>query len=692
MGALTAPVKIRSSMAVDAAIVAYALWTITCHAVMLAHGNTIVLAWATMAVFLAGVLAVLGESVRRARVGSQGAERTPAESVASLPEAPRSHEQLLLAGLAAAVMAVWLWKHDPLLQWRVVLAYLLFAAAVCVRDTPQRLADESHAPRLQELGLWAVSLGSGLLSVWVHRWRNDDCYYVNLAVTTVDLPRQALLSLQTIHAPIATAPGANLVFTPYRIHSFEALGGLISFVTGIEPIRVLHIGMAGVAGALVPLALARLFRLLDRERWFYMLLAAMCLYLLDASGDRGFPNQGIVRMFTGKSVMLSVAVPLIVRHAIAVGQGPSLRRLALLASAQIAAIGLSSTALWLAPVAAMLGVLVPLRFELRSLRTIGAGLCSCLYVVAIALWVRSQLMANGSSEGGGAAAVAVTAAHFAPRMGLLLSSFEQNLGNARVTFYYLSLLLFSIPICRSLLGRRYLVVFCLALVLLLMNPYLANFLRYNVFGRYTGQRAFWVAPVPAAVAMTFTAAIATHAKWLRRATGIAAMCLGLWIFFSTVPSSYVLSRANNVIFQWPPRPKVPRDAFAMVREITALLPSGAVVLAPELVSWYLPTVQRHPFPLLANTKYLRTSWTDEHRRAWLVRFVSRHETKFGGEEAKRFASGLATYDVAGIVLGQRAMRTKGLTALIKKSGYDRVQAVRGYQLWIHRQPKLGHGR
>jgi len=210
--ALSAPTKPWSNLAVDGAIVAYALWTVTCHAVMLARGDTYALAWAAACV---GVVSTLGAAIWCSRNLRPGG--TPSVSIAAaapIEEAPRSVEQLLLGTLAAGVIAIWLWKDDPLLQWRVVLAYLLIAAVLCLRDSPPRFIEDLHGPRLRELALWAMSLGCGLLSLWMHRWRNDDCYYVNLAVTTVDLPHEALLSLHTIHAPIANAVDSNLVFPP----------------------------------------------------------------------------------------------------------------------------------------------------------------------------------------------------------------------------------------------------------------------------------------------------------------------------------------------------------------------------------------------------------------------------------------------------------------------------------------------
>ena len=338
--------------------------------------------------------------------------------------------------------------------------------------------------RWQELALWALALGCGWLAMYAHRWRNDDCYYVNLAVTIADLPNASLLSVHTIHPPIGS--NHELVFPPYRIHTFEALGGLISHLTGIEAIRVLHIGMAVASGALHPTCLRAPVRLLDAQRWFFMVIAVMCMYLVDGSGDRGFANQGIVRVFTGKSVMLSVAAPLIVRHALALGLSPRLATCGMLFACQIAAIGLSSTALWLAPAIALLAVGSTLRKSLDWLRGLGLGFVSCGYVIGIALWVRSQVM-TGGTRGEMSRALAVSSGGSHARFDLLASSFTQNIGDQDTVVFFLSLLLFAIPLARTSLARRYLVTASLALALVLMHPYFANFLRHNVFGSSPGK-------------------------------------------------------------------------------------------------------------------------------------------------------------------------------------------------------------
>jgi hypothetical protein len=592
-----------------------------------------------------------------------------------------------IAVLAVALVVTWFVLHDPLAQWMAACAFMLVAFVLFVQRPRAPSTAQLKVARWQELALWAIAGLCCFLALYGHRWRNDDCYYINIAVGIADLPDRPILLFNDTHGPVPGRPDANRLFPPYRVHSFEALGGMISFLSGIEAIRVVHLGLAGASALLIPLAAARLFRLLDPQRWFWMLLAFMCVQLFEGSSGLGYGSQGIVRMFTGKSVLVSVGVPLLVAHGIAFGLHPSARRLAMLTAAQIAAIGLTSTSLWLAPVGAMLAVAVPLRLDLRSLRTVALALLSCLYVIGMALWIRASIFGGGDpGSGGPTAAAAVTttiASHLSLRFDLLWSAFRRMFQEPQVAEVYLSLLVLAIPLARTSLSRRYLIVFCLALLVLLMNPYFANWLRHNVFGRYTGQRTMWLAPVPAAVAIAFAAVMPPLRMLWLRAGGAMVMAACLYIFFSTVPTRAAYSEANGVQMHWPPEPKVPTRAFELAKVMRQELPPRAYVLAPEVVSWYLPTIHNHPYPVLANSKYLSAPRKDELRRKKLVGWVSGRYKKKGlwSDKRRRFIAGLNRYAVSGVVLNGRGASTPGMIAALKAAGFERSTGVRGYRFY-----------
>jgi hypothetical protein len=586
------------------------------------------------------------------------------------------------------VLGVWLLSRDLLALWYALAAYALVVFALELRAPPPPISptDDTSA-RWQEWVVWGASLLFAFLALYAHRWRNDDCYYVNLAVTTADQPWLPLLSTHTVHLAPQGFADANAVFPPYRVHSFEALGGLLAFATGFEAINVMHIGMTAVAAFLMPLAYARLFRLLDPERFVWMLLVVVLFFTFEGSGDRGFSNQAFVRAFTGKSVMLNVAVPALACYGIALGRQPSLRALLLFTAAEISAIGLSSTALWLGPMVGMVAVAVPLALRVRSVRTLLLGLLGCAYVIALALWIRGQMIHAAADEELAHNAVAIVTRRFVPKFEMLDRAFHQNMGPASMATLYVAMMVLAVPLCRTALARRYLAFFYLVLVLLLTNPYLISFLAHNVLGPSTAPRAMWFAPMPAAVAIVFTAVIpSVRAGFERRAFGVGAMLVAVTLLLVIAPTRYVLSSRNNVEYHWPPRPKVPSGAFKLVLRLRKMLPENAIVLAPPIVSWYLPTVRNHPYPLLANAKYMRSSPRDEGSRKELVKALARVGKGSDRKAIKRLVRGMSEYDVDAVVLNRRSVASD-VKAALRKAGYRHSKQPSQYDLWVRRRGK-----
>ncbi len=694
---LMRPTTLWSSKILDAVVLAYAAFTVCSQAVTFSGGTPRTLARLTVALGVAGVVTAVALAVRRWRRSTPPGAAAPADDSPAAIDADADADanpkdegfdrrRLLLLGLGLVLLGLWLTLKSPLVLWLGILAYLTLGYADSLRGTPQVPPEPREGARSSELLLFALAALCSFLALYAHRYRNDDCYYLNLAVTLVDAPDAPLLTENSIHAPLPDKPNSNAVFVPYRVHAWESLGGTLGLLLGIEPMRVIHLGMAGLAAALIPLALARLFRLLDPRRWAFMLIAAMGLYLFEGSSGLGFASQGIVRAFTGKSVLLSVLVPLLVHHAITLSARPSRAAFVRLLGAQIAAVGLSSTALWLAPVTTMLATAVPLAPRLRSWRPIALGLLSCSYVVGLGLVIRAQLMGRGAAANAGATEAAVTVKKAGDlqraRFDLVQKGLEQAFEHPRVIIVFVAMLLLAVAVARTRLAQRYVALFCGALALLFMNPYFANFVRHNVTGEFTGQRAMWLAPVPTALALVFASLLPVGAPRAMRYARTAAAGLALAAFLAFVPTRYLFSRDNMVRWSWPPGPKVPQPAFSVVLKLRKQLHVGDVVLAPELVSWYLPTLTHHPYPLLANAKYLAAPKKEDRRRERLVDVVTKHKKKLDAKTRKSLVRAVREDGLDAVVATGRAARTPGLAQTLAELGFRRAAGYRGYLVWL----------
>ena len=266
---MTATVRPFSDSIIDVTIAAYAVWTACCHAVMLARGNVYTLTWVTLAVALAALATGVFVARRHRQRGgpppvvAEGAVPAPAPPVAIAPAAdagaPSGRSTLILFALAACVIVPYALFGEPLRLWESSLVYALIACVMALGTAPPASAQAQVQSRgatvlWQEVALYALALLCGFLALYAHRWRNDDCYYINLAVSMVDRPDLPLLAYNSIHAPMPELPSAAAVFVPYRVHSFEALGGFIAHLTGLEAISVIHLGLGGASATLIPLA------------------------------------------------------------------------------------------------------------------------------------------------------------------------------------------------------------------------------------------------------------------------------------------------------------------------------------------------------------------------------------------------------------------------------------------------------
>jgi hypothetical protein len=383
-----------SSLICDAACLAFAGWTLICNAVVWLGGRTIHLALAAAAALIA-LAAGLVWARRRGRLGAWRAlfEDPP---LAGSDEAPARATDLRLEpwaraiafALGAGIAATFWIRHDVRELCALALGYFVLAYLLVVRTSPR--PTEPPERGVFEWLLAGIALAHGLLTLSAHVPDPDDALYVNMAISLVDFADRPLLSTDTIHGIV----GAPFKLPVYRLQSLELLSGLLDYLTGLPAIYGYHLVLPAIAGCMVPLAVARLFRLLDPRRWVWAALVTVLLLVFDAgAGPGSYFRFGFVRLFQGKAVFASALVPLIAAYGIRFGLRPSLGAFVLLAAGQIAALGMTVTALWAAPIVAVLGVVCALAPRLSSLRTLALALGSSSYVLGWGLGLLLQARA-----------------------------------------------------------------------------------------------------------------------------------------------------------------------------------------------------------------------------------------------------------------------------------------------------------
>ena len=548
----------------DGACVAFAAWTVLCHAVVLLSGTPVQLGWAVLscALIATAALAYAWRSGKLASLRSalfvlagdraiEGATDTNGARETSV----RTRAIFFVAGCAIA--ARFYVKGDLRELWMLALAYFV-ASLVAIANAPRPLSPPGPS-RAREAVLWLTGGACAAFTLGLHAPDTDDSFYGNVAVSVVDFPQTPLLAFDTLHG----IAGAPLKMVAYKAASIELLSGFISKLTGIETLQVYHLIVPAIAALFVPLALARLFRPLAGERWLWAVLATVIVLAFDVGGGRGsFSAFAFPRLFQGKAMFVSIFGPLLIAHGLRFGLAPSAGRFALLAAAQIAAVGVSVTAFWAGPVLAMLGVLAGLGQARSAWKPALAAVAASGYVLALGLFI---VLMNRS----GAAGPSVGAGDVAPSgdPDLMPGAYAMVLGQGPHLAASIAVALIAWPLCQSALARRFAVLAPLLFFAGAGNPLLT---RYVVAATTSAifWRVLWLLPIPMLAGLAASSLIGRGRTPLALArVPLVGLALALFVGFTTPDK--VLSRNT---LEWP-RPKVDPDALRVARAVVKAFPA-----------------------------------------------------------------------------------------------------------------------
>ncbi len=667
---------------VDAVITAYGLWTIV-------STLTTVSGASARAGLTAGSLLMLGLAVLaalprvRARwLPSYLADVRQADALAPFVPSVRLRAGLLLASVAAA--ALWLLTRAPLLAWLSALFVCAAFVVAGLRLAPNAAEAGSSPPPLSRAQLYAVhglALACALLTLSCVRPRTDDPFYINMSVGIADHPERPLLAVATMHGPVTDRLPQQTMFVPYRVHSFESLGGYLSYLTGIDAIAVVHFGLATFFGWFAVLALARLFRIAAPRHWLLALVATLVYYFVEGSAGRGFANQAFVRMFHGKAAMLTALVPLILAYGIRYGTRPSRWRFALLSLAQICAMGLTSTAIWLAPMLAMIAVLAATDSPRRFVVAGAQSALSSGYVLAMGLWVRAQISADSRHAIAEAVSTNGHASFTEIAFGRLGGAIVQALGEPRTALTLLCAVALACALAERAVVCRMLGALGLVLVAFLANPWLLDFVASSITGSLTYERVFWLLPVPVAFGLCASGMAGQLEGRLgpSRATAAAALASGALLLVAT--QRFVLSEANGTTLRFPPVLKTSERLRTVAEAACRLAPEGRTILASEAISRQIAMQHHCGHPLIAGMRWMRAPLAEERRRNKMQSYVTAIQ-EISPESAARFRERLSEYAVSAVVMTPDAMANRPIKEALRELGFVKASTLLKHHLYV----------
>jgi hypothetical protein len=477
------------------------------------------------------------------------------------------------------------------------------------------------------------------------------------------------------------------MFAPYRVHSFELLGGYLGGVFGVDPTAILHVGLGALVAFLTPYALARLLRQLTPSLWPYALAAVMLFYCVEGTASVGYANQAFVRSYHGKSALLTLGVPLILTHALRFGAVPSRGRFAWLVLSQVVAVGMSSTGLWLAPLLGVLGA-VAAAPATRSWIPRGAlAALASVWVLALGIWVFGEMRAHkgvgadalpetdASVESASASSPAppepaAKSAAALPVPDPLEEAVALALGPERTATVLLAVIPLALAALPVGLAFRLLGLLALATVLLLTPP-LSSLVGRFVTGVATYHRLFWVLPIPLASGL----AAAGLFERVRRTKpfGVAALLTlaALGAGYGLGVQRLLLSSDNRVRFAFPP----PLEVGVRAREVAVaaceFAPRGTYVLASASVSEQVALLPGCGHPVIAQARWMLAPNAERTRRERLARYLT-VDGDVALADAGWFLASLDRYAPRVVVVLQEALRNRRVKLLLRLAGYDKV--------------------
>lgn len=660
----------------DDLVLGVAGWTILCNVAVLLGAGLDHLLVATAVALL--VVFVLRRPGRRRDHGAAHGARDDAVSDATDATPARSALALGLAG-AVPVLAVAWWSGATRLAWWLAVLYF-GALLLLLRRSTGRAAPSAPSPRAPAL-IAALAVLGALLPLVAHTFSPDDGFYLNLAVSAADHPRAPLLRFDTLHG----VPDLPIMYAVYRVHSLEVLGGALARLSGLSATQACHWVLPALFGAAFVLAAAALLRHVTPRTWPWSLLALLAVLVL-VRGELQYPGSfSLLRLHQGKAVFVSVFAPLIVLHGLRFGAAPTRRGWLLLAAAQVAGVGATSSALWAGPLLALLalasGVRGPAR---RAARVLLLGLAASAYVVVAGLCV---LRASGNELAGdlaeeGVKLVRLDAEPIRDGADLVRATWQTVYGTGTLSALALVATATAWAACRGERARRLCIVFPLGTLLLVFNPATALFVAERVTGGATYWRVLWALPVPLFCALLLSA----PARYLPgRVLGpLLSLLLTAGFVAAASPEPFGKGIRWEFLGLKTPGPSAYGAALHLRDAVTA----GSRVLAPSGVATWVVSLHDHPYPLALRPNWLgaqeaRLGAVETERRRQLLRFVTGYPVANG---AALLRESLARDELSGVVVYRPGINAEASRGVLRAAGFRADFENEEYEVWVRAAP------
>ncbi len=651
----------------DAFLVGFGTWTLACH---VAVGLGLGLKHVTLfGLILSAGLALwaLGSGARTAaRREPDGRTPSNGQRLAALSLGLLS---LVAAALGAPIVFV----------WGAAVLGLGLALWSCRSDLEEGGVGDESNPGTPAPGriIFLVAFAFALIPLAAHRGSPDDGFYVNVAAHAVAHPEAPLLERDTLHG-IEELP---IMYSVYRLHSFELLGAALARVTGIEAVRVMHSVLSFGAAFLAVLACGRLLRRLLPDRWVLATLAAVLVLALEGEVPQSIGTFSTLRFQQGKALLLAVLLPLIVSAAIDFARHRTLRSFGLLALGQVGALGASVTAIWLAPAVAGLALLAGATWNARGVRRVAIGLSTSFYPLVAGLFFLAKTREESALETERAQGVQLVAHGNEPITdggALIGATWETVMGSGSLALAALGLAVLGWSLAPNALARRFAIVFPLGLALVFLNPFTSLFIANNVTGGPTFWRVLWL--LPWGVLWGLLAAAPLSRGGRRPVQLITSLAL-LGVLGSALFGTRGLTQGVRWCFL---DMNLPEEALEHARALAGAIPDETQILAPRQIGTTLLQIDGTRTPIVSHRNWLniqrhRVGLSETDRRLRLLDYVIGLPQPNG---ALFVRDAVLAYDLHGVSFQRGTANTKTIRRTLEGLGFANLHTTKVFETWV----------
>ncbi|MBF0427950.1 MAG: hypothetical protein HQL94_03440 [Magnetococcales bacterium] len=580
--------------------------------------------------------------------------------------------------------------------------------------------EENPAPGLPvknrtETMLFGLLIASIVLVTLVaHRPDQDDQYYSNIPVTTLEYPDTPLLSQNGM----IWSEGKTTWLPVDRLPSYELLVALVASFTNAEPIAISHLFFAPLFAAWTLLIQALVLRHLVPRYWLAALLVTVFLLLAIGGETRaGYSVFAFVQLHFGKSLLFSAMAPLLVLFGLRFMQTGQRRDWLLLFISQIAALGCSSSGLFVAPVAAGLGLAATWKGDWASTKRLLLGVVASGYPLGIGLIII------------GTTTAIITDISWTPLP--LENNFSKVFGAGTNLWLYLLTLIGAWTLMTDPWLRRFLLGISFIFTAFFLNPFL-----YPIFSQYlTGPMTTWrlnfaiplpimasllvlalhrsLNPPPLFLAVLTVLLLTFFPQWrgfwsqpfslvacivillmfTQQTTGFrpTIALLTLMVTLTSLTHLNLSTRAKYTTLAAPrtqihfPQIKAPPLEFSVAQQVIKLAPTGKSALVPEKINVWVPTLRHNPRLVATSGNYLEQLKVGLEpqaleRRLMLFDYIS--GSKRPADAPWQLTNALSFYKIGILVSHQENPWLAEIDTILQAAGFQK-SSQNGYLFWVN---------